>query len=295
MVTFHPITLEDQRWMRELLEKQSRFSCEYCFGNHFIWRNTYQEQAARIGDYATVMLESKGVKRFLYPAGEGDLRPVVEELLRYAEEQRIPFRMFSASKEDVEELEMLFPGKFRFSCDRDFMDYIYRVEDLIQLPGRKYHGKRNHIARFRDSDWAFEELSDSNFQDCLEMNRRWCKQNGNCQQDDIRAERCAVAQSFRYFHELGFFGGLLRQDGRVVAYTIGEQLNEETVVVHIEKAFGEIQGAYPAINQEFLKNLCSGYTYVNREEDLGIPGLRRAKLSYHPVFLHEKYEVMLND
>lgn len=295
MVTFHPIQLEDQGWIQELFGKQRRFSCEYCFGNHFIWRNTYRNQAARIGDYAILMLESEGVQRFLYPAGEGELYPVIEELLGYAKERGIPFRMFSASREDVEELEALFPGKFQFTCNRDFADYIYRVEDLIRLAGRKYHGKRNHIARFQAADWAFEELCDVNFQDCLEMNRKWCQQNGNCQQEEILAERCAVAQSFRYFHDLGFFGGLLRQEGRVVAYTIGERLNEETVVVHIEKAFGEIQGAYPAINQAFLKNLCSHYTYVNREEDLGLPGLRQAKLSYHPFLLHEKYEVTLHD
>lgn len=298
MVTFQEITLEDKDWINELLSRCHYMSCEYCFGNHFIWKKAYDEQVARIGDYYTVrMVDDEGERgtSFLFPAGSGPLKPVIEELLDYCEQNGQPFRLHSMPQELVPEMERLFPGLFEFATDRDYADYIYNVEDLVNLSGKKYHGKRNHIARFKEGDWAFEPLNDGNFDECMEMNRIWCEQNDCGRDESIKAEQCAVRRSFRYYSALDFFGGLLRRDGRVVAYTIGERLNSDTVVVHIEKAFADVQGAYPAINREFLANLCRDYRYVNREEDLGVEGLRRAKLSYQPAILLPKYGVRIKD
>ncbi len=201
--------------------------------------------------------------------------------------------MHSLLEEKRVELEDLFPGKFIIEEDRDLADYIYKSEDLINLSGKKYHGKRNHIKRFKDNNWSFETLTDENMEDCLEMNRQWCVLNDCGMDESKKAEFCAVKQSFKYYKELGFFGGLLRVDGRVIAYTMAERLNSNTVNVHIEKAFSDIQGAYPAINHEFVFNMASEYEYVNREEDLGIEGLRKAKLSYNPAILLSKYGVSL--
>lgn len=293
MLKFREIELSDQEWIQEILNKCDYMSCEYSFGNHFIWKKTYDIKIAEChGFYIAALHEKDGIS-FLYPAGTGNVKPVIEELLTYCEENDYAFKMHSLLAEKREELENNFPGKFKIEANRDLADYVYRVDDLVQLSGKKYHGKRNHIKRFKDNNWLFEPITKENIQECLEMNQHWCEMN-NCAADpEKREECCAVKRAFRYFEELNFFGGLLRMDDKVVAYTIGERLNSNTLVVHVEKAFSDIQGAYPTINQEFLANMATEYEYVNREEDLGVPGLRKAKLSYQPAILLEKYSVTL--
>lgn len=293
---FKEIELSDKEWVDEILAKKDYYSCEYCFGNHFIWKNTYNIKIAKSHEFYVVALENdeneKGIS-FLYPAGVGNVKPVIDELLLYCEKLCIPFVMHSASEDDIAELERLFPGKFIFNDDRNFADYIYTVESLTNLSGKKLHGKRNHIARFKDNNWSFEEINADNIGECLDMNKVWCQEN-NCGKDkSLIEECCAVRRSFKYFKELNLFGGLLRVDGRVVAYTIGEKMNDKVVVVHFEKAFSEVQGAYPTINREFVANMCQGFEFVNREEDMGLEGLRKAKLSYNPAILFSKYGVKL--
>lgn len=294
---FKKITIEDKPWIDNILKKKKHLSCEYCFGNHFIWKNAYDVEIIQFseGFFVASLMNDEGVdgRSFLYPAGVGNVKPVIEQLLDYCSQNKIEFRMHSATFEDKQELDRLFPGKFECTADRDYADYIYNASDLTNLSGKKYHGKRNHIARFKERDWSFEPITSDNFAECQEMNELWCVEN-NCGMDpDIIQECCAVKRSFKYFNELGFFGGLLRVDGRVVAYTFAEALNEEVVAVHMEKAFSDIQGAYAAINREFVANMCQSYLYINREEDLGVEGLRKAKLSYHPAILLEKYSVKL--
>lgn len=296
MLIFKEIELSDKPWVDALLGNCHKMSCEYCFGNFFIWKCAYREKIARVNDYLIVLMNDDGGERgisFLYPAGVGDIRPVIDSLLDYCAGNGLELRMHSASAGEVAQLEELYPGKFVYTANRDYSDYIYTVQDLTELRGKKYHGKRNHIARFKQKEWSFEPINDDNFADCLAMNREWCRRRDCGRDESIREEQCAVGRSFRYFKELSFFGGLLRQEGKVVAYTIGERLNADTVCVHMEKAFAEVEGAYPAINREFVANLCREYTYVNREEDLGVEGLRKAKLSYQPAILLEKYDVRL--
>lgn len=297
MLELKEITLADKGWIDELLQAGQNMSCEYCFGNLFIWKNAYRERIARINDHFTVEIKDEGRRghSYLYPVGKGDVRPVIEAILAHCEEIGVPFHLHSVMEKDVRLLEECFPGKFVFSYNRDLSDYIYTVRDLTELAGKKYHGKRNHITRFKKEEWSFEPITGDNYQECLEMNREWCRLNDCGRDEGIKAEMCAIRQCFAHFEELGLFGGILRQKGRIVAYTIGESLNNETVCVHVEKAFSDVEGAYPAINREFVANMCQNYTYVNREEDLGVEGLRRAKLSYKPELLLHKYEVCLKE
>ena len=298
MLELKELTLNDKQWVNDLLAEGHYMPCDYCFGNLFIWKHVYEEKAARIGDYFTVRFNGDGGAdgiSFLYPAGTGSIKPVIEELLDYCERQKIPFRLFSTPEDKLAELQELFPGLFEYEENRDYADYIYRTEDLTNLSGKKYHGKRNHIARFKEGNWSFEPMGSENLEDCREMNAAWCRANDCGKDESLREEQCAVERALRHFAELDFFGGVLRLDGRVVAFTIGERLNGDTAVVHIEKALPEVQGAYPAINREFVAQMCQEYAYINREEDLGIEGLRKAKLSYHPAILLPKYGVRRRD
>lgn len=154
----------------------------------------------------------------------------------------------------------------------------------------KLHGKRNHINKFKAlyPDWSYEPLNDDNVEDCFQMALKWRNKNG-CEDDpEKNAEMCVTLNSLRLYKELGLKGGVLKADGKIVAFTVGEPVSDDTFVVHIEKAFAEVDGAYPMINQQFVQHECMEYEYVNREEDTGAEGLRKAKLSYRPAFLEEK-------
>jgi hypothetical protein len=163
---------------------------------------------------------------------------------------------------------------------------IERIGDA----GKKLHGKRNHINKFKQlyPDWSYESLSDENVEECFQMALKWRNSNGCNDDPEKNAEMCVSLNSLRLYKELGFKGGVLRNGEKIVAFTVGEELCKDTFVVHIEKAFADVQGAYPMINQQFVEHECMDYTYVNREDDAGEEGLRKAKLSYRPAFLEEK-------
>ena len=157
------------------------------------------------------------------------------------------------------------------------------------LSGRKYHSKRNHLKKIKGDEYSYSKLTDNDIDDCLSF--AVSSYNKNKAYDDFSqvCEQFAIDTYFRYYHELGLKGGVLKKDGKVIAFTLGERLNSDTFGVHIEKAEPLIDGAYPAINNYFAAENASELLYINREEDLGIEGLRKAKQSYHPAFMIEKY------
>ena len=139
-----------------------------------------------------------------------------------------------------------------------------------------------------ENRWSYEKMMKDNLEDCFQMALKWRNDNGCNDDEEKNAEMCVTLNSLRLFEELELTGGVLRLDGEIIAFTMGEPVSEDTFVVHIEKAFADVQGAYPMINQQFVSNECGEYQYINREEDTGAEGLRKAKLSYRPVFLVEK-------
>lgn len=290
MLELKPIELGDQSWIKPLLKTADFRGSVYSFGSHFIWGKQYQVQVGRFQDRYIV---STGAEKpsFLFPVGSSPLKPAIEAIMEHCTETGVPFRMHGILEESKAELEAAFPGQFSFAEDRDSFDYIYTSESLATLTGKKLHAKRNHINQFIQGNWSFEEITPENQAECLEMNEQWCEVNGCSEDENKQRERCAVQRSFDHYDALGFRGGLLRLDGRVVAYTVGEPLNSDTFVIHFEKAFSEVRGAYPAINQMFVKNCLSEYRYINREEDMGLEGLRKAKLSYQPEILLTEYRI----
>lgn len=296
MIDFNEPVLADKQRADAIFYNSDYRACDYCFGNLFIWRKKYKTRIAFLNGFLLTNFEGYGRKSYLFPAGKGDLKFALQELAKDAKGQGNEFSMACLTPSMCETLEELFPGKFNFVPDRSNFDYIYNSDDLINLSGKKYHGKRNHITRFKNScEWSFEELNQANIEECEVMNDEWCKANGCGKEIGLREEYCAVSQAFKNYTALGFTGGVLRQYGKVIAFTIGERLCTDTFVVHIEKAFGEIEGAYPMINNAFVTQYCDSYQYVNREDDTGDEGLRKAKLSYHPVILLEKSTAVLKE
>ena len=187
-------------------------------------------------------------------------------------------------------IERWYPGQYQIEYDRDSADYLYRQESLATLAGKKLHAKRNHINRFLENfpDYQYERINGKNWQECLELERAWVRENNPDGDADKENEERIIAYALEHRKSLNMTGALIRVNGRVVAFTLGEPLTADTFDVHFEKAYADIQGAYAMINREFVRRELSAFTYVNREEDMGIPGLRKAKLSYHPESLVEK-------
>lgn len=291
MLDFRYPEITDKDWIKEYLNVSQYMGCEYTFGNIFAWSPVFQTKIIQFKD--SLITKSRGEKpAYSCPAGHGDFKSIIPDLMSDAKECRHPFKMVGITPGCIEKIESTFPGKLDFAPYRDGFDYIYLAEDLIHLKGKKYHSKRNHIAGFeRENEWSFEKIDEKNLPDCIAMNEAWAIENNAGDSESISLEQQAIHRAFDNYFELDFSGGLIRVDGKPVAFTMGEKLNDETYCVHFEKAYANIRGAYPIINREFVKNVLSEYKYINREDDAGVEGLRKAKLSYHPTILLEKYLV----
>ena len=282
--------LEDKDLVNHYFFEAPGRSCERTFVNVFLWSRHYKVKFAVIEDALVFRDESDGYA-FSYPAGEPEaVKRALEAVMEYCREHECPFRLYNVTPEHFDQMEKWFPGRFQIEYVRDVADYVYETEKLATLAGKKLHGKRNHINRFKAlyPDWSYEKMDDGNVEECFQMALKWRNQNGCDDDAEKNAEMCVTLNSLRLYKELGLRGGILRVNGEIAAFSMGEPLCSDTFVVHIEKAFAEIEGAYPMINQQFVQHECMDYTYVNREDDAGFEGLRKAKLSYRPAFMVEK-------
>ena len=309
---FKDIELSDSSWVRELFSVPDFNSEDYNFTYQYLWRNIFKSKIARIGDLALVQYNMEGRRSYLMPVGRAEdsqkadlLNSMLGDESLLGEEGKLVFYGVLPSQLDF--LERHFSGRFTAEQFRMGADYIYDAESLRTLRGKKYQAKRNFANGFRRLyNWKFEPITEENLAECRQMNDEWCRRNG-CGENFWKAsEFCAVRISLDNYRALGLDGGLLRVDGTVVAFTIGERASSDTLLVHIEKALTEYRGAYQAMSQEFLsymdkilrerENIPDGtpaFTLVNREDDSGDENLRKAKLEYHPIEIKEKYLVFL--
>ncbi len=289
---FRTPTVEDAVWVAPILRSGNYRACEFSFTTIYMWRNYYRNQIARLGD--TVFARSGDTEPvYLLPAG-GDLKENISLLREWEHAQGENLILFGADKAMTEQIDVWFPGVFEWEPSRNDFDYLYNTEDLVNLSGKKYHGKRNHIAAFSAAyDWQYEPITDGNTDEVIAMTREWCKERGNCEDPGLQNERCAIREALRHREALSIQGGLIRvggDGGKVVAMTMGSPINSEVFDIHVEKALPAYATAYSVINREFAAHAVLGnYALINRENDLGIEGLRRAKKSYNPVLVLEKY------
>ncbi len=291
MIEFHSPTVEDKVWATPLLRASGWSGSEYAFGTHYVWQDKFQAEIANYGGF--FLGRSNGL--YLFPAGEGNLKEVLEELLE--QERKLGhgdmLKMFAVPQPALPILQELFGARMTVEPDRSNWDYLYLAKNLIELPGKAYHGKRNHIAKFRRLyEYSYEDITEQNAWECLAMAEEW--QSANENPADFEDEMRAMRLAFSAWGPLEFSGGLLRVDGKVIAFTAGEEISQQTYDLHFEKALISFDGAYAAINQEFASRRLSGYSLLNREEDMDMEGLRKAKESYRPTAMFEKNTVMLH-
>jgi len=290
-----PLALQDREALLGLLSGLRPRQSEFTFTNLFVWRDAYEMRLAR-AESAVAVLSWRADPEdsfVLPPLGPGANAEVVRRCLEGLAEAGHAARMARATRDDLARLGVE-ETEFRIEPDRDQFDYVYLVRDLVELSGNRYHGKRNHLEQFtRRHGFAYRPLTDELVPACQELQDRWCDEKHCDLVATLRAEARSVKEVLEKFELLGVTGGCIEVEGKIEAFTLGELLNPETVVIHIEKANAAFHGLYQVINQQFLEKAWSEVRYVNREQDLGVPGLRRAKESYHPDHMVEKFVVTL--
>ena len=292
MIEFKRHKLTDKPEYERTLFSQPERGCEYSFANQYLWG---RQQMAWIHGCAVFFAHFYGRSVYPYPVGDGDKKAALDAILRDAGERGIPCRITGMTEADREELERLFPGKFTVKTDRDGFDYVYAIDDLADLKGRKFQKKRNHVNRFRANHPEYEvvPLTVCNMAMAQHMVNEWYRvRMKEDPEGDYLLENIALARAFQNFEVLEMEGIMLMDQGKVLAVTMGSKLREDTFDIHFEKALEDVDGAYPVVNCEFARYLRLKYPevkYLNREDDVGLEGLRKAKLSYNPHHMVEKY------
>lgn len=291
MLTFYDLSAGDFDRLSPILYRAGCAGADTGFHNMYFW-DCYYGQAGEVCGMITQHITQDGREVYLCPVGDGDLKAAIEQLHRDAAERGGAFRLRGVTPDRREALEQLFPEQFVFTPYRDSFDYIYTVEELTELHGKKLQSKRNHCNRFaaEHPDYRIVPVTSETVELCRKMAEEWYAVHESSEQ--IEQEKTALARAFASFVQTKMDGLLLMEGERVLAFSLGAQLNERYYDVCFEKAFSSINGAYAVINREFARMIAEKYPtveFLNREDDMGEPGLRRAKESYQPTLLLEKY------
>lgn len=291
MINFEKINPGKREQYLPYLRHAAHRGCFCSFGNLCMWGT---QHGAIIGDHLVLFSQFDGKSMYPFPIGKGNAKPALDAVLADAEERGIPCRITGMTKAEEELLEQYYPGRFQFHYARDSFDYVYDINDLAELKGRKYQHKRNHMHRFEDAypNYQVKPLDETTLPACRELTDTWYARRALENPDeDLSAECAALEIAYQNYRELNMEGLVLYADGQAVAMTIASWLGDEMLDVHFEKAYADIPGAYTAINREFARYIREKYPqvkFLNREEDTGSPGLRQAKMSYNPHHMVEK-------
>ncbi len=295
---FRAVEKTDKNIMDRYFTAPDHIGTDASFADIYCWRETYAYRIAVSDGFCFIKGEDRepdGTMYFYhYPRGTGDIKGALEKIFEDARKLGHRLIISSLNARETDELTSLYPDKFTVLTDRDNSDYIYLTEDLASLGGKKYHAKRNFINRFASlyPNHSIEMVTAENAAECIDICKAWCTEYPEYEsaEDEIRA----VTEAVSAFNEAQFFGLILRVDGKAVAFSLGSPRNEEVFITLFEKSLRAYGEGYSVINNAMAKRL-GKYKYINREEDMGIEGLRKAKNSYHPVFLLDKYYVVEKD
>lgn len=292
MINFKQITLSDKKVIDASFVGNQYRACDFCFANLFAWNAKFRTVFAI--EHRTIFLrfqDSDGQLYYMMPIGNMPLTDAFDLIIEDAKENKIPFQMKGITMRMWDNIQKEMPDRFRYISDKNNDEYIYLSEKLIKLSGKKLQSKRNHINRFKadNPDWQYFPLTEKKeLDECVKMLDEWEIKSNSAINITQRYDYIATRIMLEHFEYLQLRGGAVRVNGKIVAFTIGEPLTVDSFVVHVEKAFGDMNGAYTIINQQFIEHEASDFTYINREEDMGLDNLRKAKMSYYPDILLEE-------
>jgi hypothetical protein len=292
MIEFCRLTPAQKKQYNDILFSVPERGCEYSFANLCLWG---KQQVAFLHGCVAFFSHFHGKSVYPYPIGNGDKKAVIEAIIQDSRDRGIPCRITGMTDPDLQELEALFPGKFHTRTERDSFDYVYDIHDLADLKGRKFQKKRNHVNRFRNEhpDFQVMPLNPCNLAAPRLMVDDWYRiRMREDPEGNYFLENMALARAFQSFGSIDMEGIALLDGNEVLAVTMGSRMSANTFDIHFEKAREDVEGAYAAVNCEFARYLRLKYPdvqYLDREDDLGLEGLRKAKLSYNPHHMVQKH------
>ncbi len=296
MLEYKPITLEDKAIIDPFLKKNNCSLLNYSFVVEFIYRDLIYFEYALFQDFLLLKVNVNQREKFLYPVGSGDIFDVFNAIKSYSFKRNGNLSLFQFCEPEskfVLEWAKKIESEgyaYEFIPARDEFEYIYLSEDLLNLEGTKLKNKRNHLNTFLKSySYEVEKITPKNLIEVIEFDEMWNENREISAGSRLIVENHALQEVFTYYDELDVDGIILKVDGDVVGFSIGYPLNDDTYFVLFEKANRAYNGVYAMINREFIKHVAQSYKYINRAEDCGDEGLRKAKLSYAPYRMNEVY------
>lgn len=296
-MTLNELTINDKKLFEKYIANNHE-NCEAVFGNLFIWRNIVNTRYLLIDD-ALCVIYKKDDGRFAacYPFGDFDEKTVLKKLSNFFEKNNQNMILESVTNNNVMKLAGIYAHDIEILPQRNLFDYVYTADSLTNLSGKKLHSKRNHINKFLSlyTDFEYKELNKSMFEECILCVNEWLLQKYLPDDEDYKTELTVIKECFKNYYDLDFYGGALYVNNKLCAFTIGEKYYKNSFVVHIEKADVNVEGAYTMINNLFVKDIKQKWQniiFINREEDMGIEGIRKAKLSYKPHHMVEKSTII---
>lgn len=286
MLDFREVTLDDKPFLEAILKNCEEFSCENTFVNLYVWQKAYGTKIALKNGTLFIKYNDGEQDNYRFPIG-GDLETGLKEIIDHCGGYPVFWSPISAV---FSRLPKWFTEKYISAPTRDSFDYIYLQSDLSSLQGKKYHGKRNHISAFsKKYNWRYEAITPDNTDKIIRCAEEWYSQNSERLDRYALCEKEGVLTVLENPDRLSVTGGAIFIDDTAVAFTLGTPISEKVFDIFAEKALPDFASAYTVINKEFALRELGNFKYINREDDMGLEGLRRAKLSYHPAVILEKY------
>lgn len=290
MIEFKNFEVTDAPRLLKYTARPGELSCEGAFVNLLVWQNIYNNMWAEKDGHLFVKSEKNGKNVFRLPFGD-DLKTGVDMIREYSGAEYPEFWVQDGAR--LSEFKELFGKHYTFTEERDAFDYVYNRADLAALSGKKYHGKRNHISAFsKQYDWRYCPLTAENADDIRRCAKEWYAENETRADKYLLCEKNGIEIMLQNAAALRIRGGIIYVGEKAVAFTLGSAVNAEVFDIHIEKSLAEYAEGYTVINREFAANELANYKYINREDDMGLDGLRQAKLSYHPAVMVKKYSAV---
>lgn len=292
MLSWKQVAIEDKEMFDAYFRKGTYDISELVFTSFILWTPSYDLKYVIVEEALCIKITYKEEEPFMWmPLGAQNLKSVLDILRQDSEKKNESFILRSLSEQMIEEIKAVVPDQFSFIPERDRSDYVYSVQNLIELKGNKYYSKKKQVRDFKaNNKYVYTPLSSENLGDIIEATRRWNKAYNETLDEHLENEEMGILNIIKEYENLDYSGAILTIDDEIVAFTIGEALSEDTAIIHIEKANKAIRGAYAAVNNLYLENQWKQMTYVNRQDDAGVENLRKAKLLYYPVKMVDKYK-----
>jgi len=287
---FQKIKISDKKIFDGLYKKYPPFHSDYVFTTLISWMKYGNYKYAHYKDSIIISSEIDGILRLRPPIGKKN-KDVLKEVLMLAKKLDAQYPLGVISSETKKWISNVYP-KLKFKSHRNFFDYVYRSSDLANLEGSDYRKIRNRLNKFkRKNEYIVEKISEENIAEIKKFLKRWCLWK-DCESDPVlKHEKKAIFYSVNNFFDLGLDGIFIRVNNEIEAISIYESMNPSTAVVHYEKGSPFYDGIYKAINQETANILQNNFDFIDRESDMGISGLRKAKQFYRPHHMIEVFHI----